>query len=161
MFMSDNIYLTRMSRAIAEVYFKGFCFDNAVFLDGQPVPQFKYSDEWLDDYLTRKRNCVHLAIMRFDEPVGEILFKRIDHVAGTAVFSIHLQNDSVKGKGYGTCAEKLAIAYAFNELKLNVLYADAIKKNQRSIHVLEKVGFQLVNEDEQFMYYKIENQQWQ
>ena len=161
MFMSDKIYLTRMSRAIAETYFKAFCFDKAVFLDGQPVTQFRYSDEWLDDYLARKRNCEHLAIMCCEMPIGEILFKRIDHIARTAVFSIHLQNDSVKGKGYGTFAEKLAIEYAFNELKLKVLYADTIKKNHRSIRVLEKVGFQLVDEDEQFMYYKIENQQYQ
>lgn len=155
--MNDNVYLTKMTRAIAEAYFKEFCFDDAVFLCGQTVTQFNYSDEWLDDYLAKKRNCVHLAVMRHDKPIGEILFKRIDPVAGTAVFSIHLQNDSVKGKGYGTYAEKLAIKYAFNELKLNVIYADAIKKNRRNIHVLEKVGFQLINEDEQFMYYKIEN----
>ena len=157
--MNDNAYLTKMTRAIAEAYFKEFCFDDAVFLCGQAVTQFNYSDEWLDDYLAKKRNCVHLAVMCHDKPIGEILFKRIDPVAGAAVFSIHLQNDSVKGKGYGTCAEKLAIKYAFSELKLNVIYADALKKNRRSIHVLEKVGFQLINDDEQFMYYKIENHQ--
>ena len=158
--MNDNVYLTKMTRAIAEAYFKEFCFDDAVFLCGQAVTQFNYSDEWLDDYLAKKRNCVHLAVMRHDKPIGEILFKRIDPVARAAVFSIHLQNDSVKGKGYGTCAEKLAINYAFSELKLNVIYADVIKKNQRSSHVLEKVGFQLIKEDDQFMYYKIESLQY-
>ena len=124
--MNDNVYLTKMTRAIAEAYFKEFCFDDAVFLCGQTVTQFNYSDEWLDDYLAKKRNCVHLAVMRHDKPIGEILFKRIDPVAGTAVFSIHLQNDSVKGKGYGTYAEKLAIKYAFSELKLNGLYRTCI-----------------------------------
>ena len=158
--MNDNVYLTKMTRTIAEAYFKEFCFDDAVFLCGQAVTQFNYSDEWLDDYLAKKRNCVHLAVMRHDKPIGEILFKRIDPVARAAVFSIHLQNDSVKGKGYGTCAEKLAINYAFSELKLNVIYADVIKKNQRSSHVLEKVGFQLIKEDDQFMYYKIESLQY-
>ena len=157
--MNDNVYLTKMTRAIAEAYFKEFCYDDALFLNGQAITQFNYSDQWVDDYLAKKRNCVHLAIMCNDKPIGEILFKRIDPVAGTAVLSIHLQNDSVKGKGYGTYAEKLAIKYAFSELKLNAIYADVIKKNRRSIHVLEKVGFQLINEDEQFMYYKIENHQ--
>lgn len=157
--MNDKIYLERMSRTIAEAYFKEFCFDDAVFLNEQTITRFNYSDQWVVDYLAKKHNCVHLAVMCNDKPIGEILFKRIDPDAGTAVFSIHLQNDSVKGKGYGTCAEKLAINYAFSELKLNVIYADVIKKNQRSIHVLEKIGFQLIKEDDQFMYYKIERLQ--
>lgn len=157
--MNDIIYLTKMTQEIAEAYFQHFVIDPALFLDGQQIRKFVYSEEWLEAYLERNKDNVHLAIMIQNNPIGEILFKRIDHANGTAVLSIHLQNDSVKGKGYGTCAETLAIEYAFNELKLNVLYADAIKNNPRSMHVLEKVGFQLVNEDEQFMYYKIENLQ--
>lgn len=37
-----------------------------------------------------------------------------------------------------------------------VLYADTIRTNLRSQHVLEKVGFALVREDEDFKYYRIE-----
>jgi len=35
-------------------------------------------------------------------------------------------------------------------------HADAVQKNKRSQHVLEKVGFQFVNEDDMFKYYVIE-----
>lgn len=69
--------------------------------------------------------------------------------------SIHLQNDAVKGKGYGTQAERLAVQYAFNELGMKTIHADAILKNTRSQHVLEKVGFQLLGEDDAFKYYRI------
>ena len=55
--------------------------------------------------------------------------------------SIHLQNDTVKGKGYGTRAEQLAIQYAFEVLNMVAVNADTIIKNTRSQHVLEKVGF--------------------
>ena len=146
-----------MTPEIAEVYFKDFVFDNAVFLEGQPMRPFVYSEQWLSGYLELNKANVHLAIMLQDVPVGEILFKRIDHTHRNAVFSIHLQNDSVKGKGYGTIAERLAIEYAFDTLHMKVLYADTIKKNCRSSHVLEKVGFQFVKEDLLFRYYEIRN----
>ena len=155
--MSDNVYLTKMTRAIARVYFKGFVIDPAVFLPGQSVRQFRYSDEWVDAYLMRYKDCEHLAIVLKDRPIGEILFKHIDNINKTAVFSIHLQNDSVKGKGYGTVAEKLAIEYAFDQMGLTVLFADASKDNIRSIHVLEKAGFHFIKEDNNFCYYEIRN----
>ena len=159
MFMSDNIYLIKMTQAIGRAYFKEFAIDPAVFLPGQPIHQFRYSDEWVDAYLTRYKDCEHLAIMLMSKPIGEILFKHIDHANKTAVLSIHLQNDSVKGKGCGTVAEKLAISYAFDKMGLSVLYADAVKNNQRSKRVLEKVGFCLINEDNDFYYYEIRRMQ--
>ena len=67
-----------------------------------------------------------------------------------------MQNDSVKGKGYGTQAEKLAIKYAFEKLGMLAVNADAVLKNTRSQHVLEKVGFRFVKEEGIFLYYRVE-----
>ena len=67
---------------------------------------------------------------------------------------IHLQNDAVKGKGYGTQAERLILRYAFEELGMVAVNADAAQKNARSQHVLEKVGFKYVREDDTFRYYR-------
>ena len=67
-----------------------------------------------------------------------------------------MQNDAVKGKGYGTQAEHLAIKIAFDELGMTAVNADAVMKNVRSQHVLEKTGFRLVGEDAAFKYYRIE-----
>lgn len=72
--------------------------------------------------------------------------------------SIHMQNDTAKGKGYGTEAEKLAIKYAFEELGMKAVNADTVLKNTRSQHVMEKVGFKFIKEDGDFRYYKIERQ---
>ncbi len=153
--MCNTIYLTKMTRTIAEQYFKDFTIDPAVFLDNQTIYEFKYSSNWLTEYLGRYTNCEHLAVMLQNEPIGEILFKRINYTDRSAVFSIHLKNDSVKGKGYGTQAQRMALQYAFNILKLNTIYADAVKKNHRSIHVLEMVGFRFLKEDNDFAYYVI------
>lgn len=58
-------------------------------------------------------------------PIGEVQLKEINHEQNECTLSIHMQNDEVKGKGYGTEAERLAIQYAFedrihsNRLKVN------------------------------------------
>ena len=129
MFMCDNLYLMKMTWAITEAYFTDFEYDQAVFKDGQAMHRFSYSEKWLCEYLKHNSENCHLAIMNDNMPIGEILFKRIDYSNRCAVFSIHLRNDSVKKKGYGTKAELLGIEYAFHELGLRRLYADVLKTN--------------------------------
>ena len=67
-----------------------------------------------------------------------------------------MQNDAVKGRGYGTRAEQLAVRYAFDMLGLRAVNADTIVKNTRSQHVLEKVGFQYLKEEDGFRYYRLQ-----
>ena len=67
-----------------------------------------------------------------------------------------MQNDAMKGKGYGTQAGRLAVKTAFDELGMAAVNADTIRKNTWSQHVLGKVGFRFVREDETFKYYRIE-----
>ena len=64
------------------------------------------------------------------------------------------QNDSYKGMGYGTEAERLALAYAFDELGMNAVNADTVIKNERSQHILEKLGFEFIKEVGDFRYYR-------
>ena len=72
----------------------------------------------------------------------------------------NVHNDSVKNKGYGTQAEILALQYAFKEMKLNTVYAEAIHKNKRSQHVLKKVGFVETHQDNTFIYYRCDKDRW-
>ena len=48
------------------------------------------------------------------------------------------------------------MAYVFYELDIPTLYADTIRTNTRSQHVLEKVGFRLTHEDTQRKHYRID-----
>lgn len=41
-------------------------------------------------------------IMLGDKAIGELQLKCIDHDKKECTLSIHMQNDAVKGKGYGT-----------------------------------------------------------
>ena len=92
--------------------------------------------------------------MRAGKPIGELQLKRIDRQNKECTLSIHLQNDEVKGRGYGAAAERLALEYAFTVMGMAAVNADAVVKNTRSQHVLEKVGFKFVREENGFRFYR-------
>ena len=83
--------------------------------------------------------------------VSEFVVKDLDHSNGYRTHSTHLQNNSVKNKGYGTQAEILSVKYAFKELNMVTVFADAILKNLRSQHVLRKAGFRATHQDDTFI----------
>lgn len=60
------------------------------------------------------------------------------------------------GKGYATEAGKAFIEYAFNEMKVDALYAYADEGNENSRKILEKLGLQYVNSFE----YEGETEVW-
>lgn len=63
-------------------------------------------------------------------------------------------------RGFGSLAERLMLQYAFDAQKMSVVYADAVLKNVRSQHVLEKVGFERTEEDGTFVYYRLNIDKW-
>lgn len=136
-----NIRLCEMTKELARQYYKGFEMDPDLFMDMEKFRPYVYSAEKCDETVARYQRMgrVFLAIM---------------------TLGIHLQNDSVKNKGYGTQAEILALQYAFKEMKLNTVYADAIRKNKRSQHVLKKVGFVETRQDDTFIYYRCDKDRW-
>ena len=88
--------------------------------------------------------------------MGETGIKHIDWEKREGELSIHLQNDAVKNRGIGTEAERLLLAYAFDELGLTAVTARVIEKNTRSRRVLEKVGFVFVRQENGFLHYRCE-----
>lgn len=151
----DKITLKFMTRELCHRFYKKFQNDPAIFMDMSLFEDYQYKSEKVDRYFERQQmdNRIVFAIMRNDEPVGEIKLKNIDNKKKECSLGIHLQNDSVKGLGIGTAAEKMALDYAFHELGMEKVNADAVRKNKRSQHVLEKVGFRFVKEDDMFKYY--------
>lgn len=97
---------------------------------------FSYTKEWVNQYFTS----------RGGDPARRFFAVT---VAGCA-----------KGKEYGTEAERLIIQYAFRELRLNVLYADAVLRNTRSQHIMEKLGFRYVCKDDIFRYYELQRENY-
>ena len=132
--------------------------DENIFADMSLFKEYEYDEGRVNAYYAKQQRDDRIVFMVMLEgrPIGEIQLKNIDITKGECSLSIHMQNDKFKGKGYGTKAEQLAIEYAFDELKLTKVKADVIHKNTHSQHILEKLGFKFLREDETFKYYMLE-----
>ena len=155
-----EITLAPMTRELFHTLYRGFENDPDIYMNMQYYTQYVYNsekvDERFDSLQTPER--VVFAVMLDGAPIGEVQLKRINRERNDCTLSIHLQNDAVKNRGFGTQAEKQAVRYAFDVLKLDAVNADAVLKNTRSQHVLEKAGFMFTREDEMFRYYRIESE---
>ena len=155
-----EITLAPMTRELFHTLYRGFENDPDIYMNMQYYTQYVYNsekvDERFDSLQTPER--VVFAVMLDGAPIGEVQLKRINRERNDCTLSIRLQNDAVKNRGFGTQAEKQAVRYAFDVLKLDAVNADAVLKNTRSQHVLEKAGFMFTREDEMFRYYRIENE---
>ena len=155
-----EITLAPMTRELFHTLYRGFENDPDIYMNMQYYTQYVYNsekvDERFDSLQTPER--VVFAIMLDGAPIGEVQLKRINRERNDCTLSIRLQNDAVKNRGFGTQAEKQAVRYAFDVLKLDAVNADAVLKNTRSQHLLEKAGFMFTREDEMFRYYRIENE---
>lgn len=149
-----EIRIAPMTREMCRRFYKGFQNDPAI----GHYYEYVYSEKTADQYYDRNSTSDRMlfAIMVEDQIVGECKLKDIDLENRHCSMGIHLQNDSVKGRGYGTRAERLILQYAFQELGMVTVYADAALHNLRSQHVLEKVGFCFTHEDDTFKYYRCE-----
>ncbi|NLY21652.1 MAG: GNAT family N-acetyltransferase [Tissierellia bacterium] len=120
---------------------------------------YKHDESKIDEYFISRINDetrIYFAICLNDKTIGEIMLKHIDAEESTTTLSIAISNDKYKNKGYGTEAEKLIIDYGFNILNLKTIYADTVKRNIRSQHILEKLGFSYIKEEDDFIYYRLD-----
>ena len=152
----EEISLCIMTRDLCHELFRGWENDPAIYMDMDLFTTYTYDEAAVNRYFESKQgpSRVLFAIMLDGRPVGELQLKRIDRKNKECALSIHMQNDRVKGHGYGTRAEQLALQYAFDVLGMAAVNADAVVKNTRSQHVLEKVGFQYLKEEGGLKYYR-------
>ena len=155
---TEAVVLRPMTRELCHTLYRHFERDPETFMDMSLFEPFVYDAQWVDSYFDKQQRLgrVVFAIMYGQRVVGEVKLLNIDREARECVLGIHLQNDAVKNRGIGTRAERLALRYAFDELKMQTVKADAVLKNVRSQHVLEKVGFKLIGQDEMYRYYRCE-----
>ncbi|MBD5521031.1 MAG: GNAT family N-acetyltransferase [Lachnospiraceae bacterium] len=76
--------------------------------------------------------------------VGSVYFRDIDRHKGCAEYGIFIGEDDAIGKGYGTIAAKLALSYAFEELKLNYIFLRVFEDNMAARRSYEKAGFRMI-----------------
>ena len=154
----DSVCLMPMTRELCHELYRFWENDDSIYMDMSLFKPYTYRKEAVDRYYDSKQepSRVLFAIMLEDRPIGEVQLKQINQDKKECTLSIHMQNDDVKGKGYGTEAERLAIQYAFEELGMKAVNADTVVKNLRSQHILDKIGFEFIKEEGNFRHYRLE-----
>ena len=150
------VCLAPMTAEMYRRYFREYENDPDLYADKAKHTPYVYCEDAVERYIRRQSDMkrIPLAIMFEGEIVGEIVIKNIEeHVCAT--MGLALKNASYKDRGIGTAAERLAVRYVFDALDIPLLYADALRTNTRSRHVLEKVGFTPIGDDGEFVYYAI------
>lgn len=154
--MKKEIWLQPMTAEMYHAFFKEYQNDRDLYLDQKDYRPYVYSEDTVNAYIGRQidRKRMPFAIMCGDEIVGELKLYDIEKNK-RATLGIAMKNEKYKDRGFGTQTELLAIDYVFHEMDIPVLYADSVLTNTRSQHVLEKVGFRLIGQDEERRYYRI------
>lgn len=152
-----GVYLVPMTPKMYHSFFMEYENDPDLEPDGTKHIPYVYSKEKVEDYIQRQSDLRRktFAIMYGEEIAGEIIIKDIRDKESAAL-GITMKNHNYKDCGLGTQVEKLAIQYVFHTLDIPVLFADSLRTNTRSQHVLEKVGYEMIGEDDDFKYYRIE-----
>ena len=73
--------------------------------------------------------------------IGEVVLNEIDDRNRTGSFRIALADKKWFGRGFGTEATRLILAYGFETLHLHRIELEVYDFNPRAQHVYEKVGF--------------------
>ena len=152
-----EISLCIMTRALCHQFFREYESDPAMYTDETQFQPYVYSEEAADSFYERKQvpGRLELVAMMDGRTIGHAQLKNINAEKRECEFGFHMQNDSVKGLGYGTQIARLALEYAFTNFDVDTVYANTILKNTRSQHVLEKVGFRYINENDGLKYYRL------
>ena len=155
--------LVQMTRERMHEYFRSFVPDPDLFMDEVLVRPYRYDSDRVDAFYDKRQartDAVSFAILLDGAVVGEVGLKHIDRAKGECELSIHLTNDSVKNRGIGTEAERRMLCYAFCDLGIETVLAGCTLKNSRSRHILEKLGFCLVEQDGAFLYFALSRKEY-
>ena len=98
---------------------------------------------WLEGIPKSERDVVFaIRTVDRDDLIGKLELDGILWTHGVCGIAIAIGDPANRGKGYGTEAAQLALAFAFDELNLHRVQATVFSYNERSLALFEKLGFQ-------------------
>ncbi|WP_380676121.1 GNAT family N-acetyltransferase [Salinigranum sp. GCM10025319] len=106
--------------------------------------------QWFPTPLARERryyeetnerlDAVQVLVTGEGDRVGVVEFDPVDHETGVADLAVWIHPDR-RRSGYATEAVELMVDYAFSELRIHKVTANAYAANDASRRMLESVGF--------------------
>lgn len=94
-----------------------------------------------EDVVSGDNGETHLLICAADGPVGTAGLADVEPNWGIAELGYFVDPEA-SGRGYATEAAGLLVGYAFDQRRLEKLYAHVLASNRASQRVLEKNGFE-------------------
>jgi len=152
-----GIYLSALERNDC----KKICADNEYDFDN-PVESTLFgwsvenADEWFDEIqrLLKADVNIRLGIFLNDgSVVGDIALQSIDRINRSCSIGISLAKIENRGKGYGTEALRLILAYGFNHQGFERITAGTMEINVPAQKMLEKQGFILEGRERKAAYF--------
>jgi RimJ/RimL family protein N-acetyltransferase len=115
-------------------------------LDSDPARQHspKAAKEWAEKHLKEQGDHTYWFTIRAaedDRLLGDIDLEVVSWAARDAFVGLGIGPRDFWGRGYGTEAMQLVLAYAFLELNLRRVTLDVFDYNPRAIRSYEKAGF--------------------
>jgi len=118
-------------------------FPTARNLGGHPRPITLEQEESWYEAASKSQDAVHFTIYERASwrPIGTTGLAEIHLLHRTAVFGILIGEPEMRGKGYGTEATRLMLAYAFTCLSLHSVSLITDQDNLAGQHAYKKAGF--------------------
>lgn len=104
----------------------------------RPIP---YEDhcQWMENVLNNQTDYYRLFLYQ-NKPLGLVSFKEMNYQNQTCVWGFYIgENDAPKGSG--TIMGRLALDYAFYQLKMRKIIGVVLSFNKRSEMFHQKLGF--------------------
>ncbi len=155
---AEDVTLQSQTLESYDAYCRNLEQDVMLFRDPAAFRPYVYDPKAVAATFTHNRlrtDRRYFTVFLNEEPIGELVLKAIDRDAKTCELGVCLVHDGVKGRGFGTRAEQLALRLAFGALGMRTVYADTLPMNKRSRRVLEKVGFVPLGERDGFLLFGI------
>ncbi len=113
-----------------------------LLIDNPHVPTMQDQLAWFANLEARNDRKLFSIVTHPDGVlIGNGGFVDIDQAKKSAMFRITIGHPEFVGKGFGTQAIRLLLAYGFNELGYKMINLSVLKVNARAIASYKKVGF--------------------
>jgi RimJ/RimL family protein N-acetyltransferase len=141
----SKVALRTLRRADLDIYRSWLENQDATFfMESGARP---YGDAQMEDIFrssTEAADTVVFVVETLDtkRPIGVVGLYLIHWICRRAEFRILIGEPETLGKGYGTEAAELIVAYAFDRLNLESVFLGVSAENKRAIASYEKANFQ-------------------
>jgi len=151
MLHGKKVTLKPFTREMYSKYYQ-WCLDDEVmyYAFGEPymysvIPEEAFMQGYDSGVLGSKSNEGGMLgiLTETDELIGEIDYREVDLLRGTAVLGIMIGEKQFWGKGYGTDAVRTMCHFLFQRFGLRRIQLDTWYGHERAVQAYTKVGFQI------------------